>query len=82
MSDFGLVVETDGDGGWSVSLPHQCDRWAIAGDINYRQYVSHDEALQELRNFGNEIAAAIITLAQRRTFGESTKIGREPTWLA
>ena len=81
MTDFGLAVETDGKDGWAVSLPHRCDRWVIAGDINYRQYVSREEAIRELRDFGIQVEKALIALGICHTYGEPT-IGEMSSWLA
>lgn len=47
-------------GKWSVSLPHQCDEWEIAGG-DY-DYVSHEEAVKELRQFIEEAKTALMYL--------------------
>ena len=54
----------DGDGqGWKVTLPHQCDSWAITGSSDYDSPVSKAEAVARLTRF---IAEAEDLLAQIR----------------
>lgn len=46
--------------GWSVHLPHQCDRWDIAGD-EYNG-VAHDEAVARMELFVAEATAVLARL--------------------
>lgn len=46
--------------GWSVSLPHQCDRWDIAGE-EY-EGVPHARAVAELEQFIAEAQDALVHL--------------------
>lgn len=42
----------DGDEqGWKVSLPHQCDGWAITADSDYASPVPKAEAIARLSRF-------------------------------
>jgi hypothetical protein len=53
---------------WTVSLPHQCDRWDIAGD-DFNGEVSHAVAVDQLRDFLAEGEAALRALLARHEFG-------------
>ena len=65
MSKWGFSVEQK-KSGWRVFLPHQCDEWDIAGD-RY-EYVSHAEAVAELRSFVAEANDALTALYAERQF--------------
>lgn len=56
---------------WTVSLPHQCDNWVIAGEEN-GDGVPHAEAVRQFEAF---IAAAQQALSQ-------LKARQEVGWLA
>lgn len=49
--------------GWTVSLPHQCDAWVIAGDEWGGDGLTQDAAITELEKF---IAEAQVALAALR----------------
>lgn len=51
--------------GWSVSLPHQCDSWDIAGDDGYVG-VPQEEAVAELESFIAEAQTALAALREHR----------------
>ncbi len=57
--------------GWSVSLPHQCDRWDIAGDSSSYSAtgLTQDEAIIELMAFILEAQEALAALREGRGFG-------------
>jgi hypothetical protein len=67
---FGFRVEIDQEGGWAVSLPHQCDRWDIAGESDpfFVGGVPHAEAVAELRQFVAEANAALTALYAEQTY--------------
>ncbi|MET0415795.1 MAG: hypothetical protein ABW022_07220 [Actinoplanes sp.] len=56
---YTLSDHPDDDAGWTVSLPHQCDAWDIAG--SYWSPVPRAQAIGEFRRF---IAEAEGVLAQ------------------
>lgn len=70
---FGFYVEreSDSDDRWSVSLPHQCERWDITGDEDlWYESVPHAEAVKRLEAFIDEARLALHALRGRQTFGE------------
>lgn len=58
---------------WSVTLPHQCDTWDIAGegalDRHVDDAVPHSEAVAELERFVAEAQEALTALREGREFG-------------
>lgn len=62
---FGFRVQREGEL-WEVSLPHSCDRWAIAGDVNYGEYASQNMAVLELERFIAEAQVALRELREGR----------------
>ncbi|GAA0550251.1 hypothetical protein GCM10010172_35450 [Paractinoplanes ferrugineus] len=54
--------------GWKVSLPHQCDSWAITADSDYDSPVPKAEAVARLSQF---IAEAQGVLEQIRATPDS-----------
>jgi hypothetical protein len=65
---WGFQVKRTAAGEWKVSLPHQCDRWDIAGD-DFNGEVSHAVAVDQLRDFLAEGEAALRALLARHEFG-------------
>lgn len=63
MARFDFTVYTDGEDGWAVRLPHQCDEWTVTGDAY--DYVSHAEAVESLAAFIAEAQAALAELVSR-----------------
>lgn len=63
-SKFGFTVERRKDG-FVVFLPHQCDKWDIAGDAMTAAHggVPHTEAVTELRRFIAEAESALARLS-------------------
>lgn len=60
---FGFKVTRHPNGRWSVSLPHQCARWDIAGEDDWeRQAVPQHVALRQLRDFIREAQEAEAAL--------------------
>jgi hypothetical protein len=60
---FGFAVRRFGDDRWSVSLPHQCDSWDIAGEDQWTsEAVSRDEAARSLAQFIEEAQQALDAL--------------------
>jgi hypothetical protein len=66
MASNEFRVEKTEDGGWRVSLPHQCDRWDIAGD-EFRG-VPLEDARDELRKFILDATDALQALSQMKEF--------------
>jgi hypothetical protein len=62
---FGFQV-TSKDDAWEVSLPHECGRWMVAGDVNYEEYVDHYKAVQEMEQFVDEAQQALAALRNRQ----------------
>ncbi len=56
--------------GWCVSLPHQCDRWDIAGD--YCHPMPLDDAIAEFERFIAEANEALSALRAGRNWPEVT----------
>lgn len=60
LNEFGKPV------GWKVSLPHQCDRWMIAGEDSYIDddgfidKVKAEEAFAEFLNEGRRALEALV----------------------
>lgn len=65
---FGFRVRREEDGGFSVSLPHQCDGWVIAGE-SCCSGVSVTEALSALTDFIDEAESARAALVAGQEFG-------------
>lgn len=63
----GFTVERTGDG-WCVYLPHSCGEWDIAGDRDYGESVTQEEAVAALEGFIAEAQVALATLRR----GEQT----------
>lgn len=61
--------------GWNVSLPHQCDRWDIAG-TEYDP-VTHADAIAFLEQFIAEATEALAALQA----GNEYQPDREEEWL-
>jgi hypothetical protein len=59
--DFGFEVRWT-DRGWQVDLPHECNRWTIAGDVNYGEGVTKDDAIASLEQFISEARQALEAL--------------------
>ena len=60
--EYGFTVR-HGGGGWTVSLPHQCDSWDIAGAVDWADgAVPHEEAVERLRRFVAEAQNALAHL--------------------
>lgn len=59
---------------WQVSLPHQCDRWKVAGD-DYTG-VTHEEAVAALGRFVDEALYALAELTKRH------ELRAEDEWAA
>lgn len=72
---FGFMVrqspanDRDDQTGWAVSLPHQCDRWDIAGE-EYHPEPDHAKAVAEMQRFVAEAFAALAALVDRQNFGK------------
>lgn len=72
---FGFTVRHERDyytkefQGWTVSLPHQCDNWDIAGE-KHTNGLSRDEAVAELERFLAEGAEALAALREEREIDE------------
>lgn len=49
--EFGFQVTQEPNGGWSVSLPHQCDRWSITGAAIWDEGAPHEQAVIEFAHF-------------------------------
>jgi hypothetical protein len=65
---FWFEVKRERDG-WSVSLPHQCERWMIAGQnagMSYAKGVAHEDAVFELEAFLAEGRRALEALRECR----------------
>lgn len=60
------------DDSWCVFLPHQCDKWDIAGvvDGSHMDGVPHAEAVAALERFIAEAQQALEALKAEREFGE------------
>ncbi len=65
---FGFMVKSHGAEGFSVSLPHQCQEWDVAGEHDYRG-VSVTEALSALTDFIDEAESARAALVAGQEFG-------------
>lgn len=55
--------------GWSVTLPHQCDEWSIAGE-KYEHPPSHEEAVADLTAFIEQAQEALGRLIREESDGE------------
>lgn len=66
MPDF--QVKKHEDGRFSVSLPHQCDRWAIVGDPDFYG-AELATAVDELQKFLDEGSLALAHLKHGNEFG-------------
>ena len=55
-------------GKWTVSLPHQCDRWVVVGE-GYAEGVDHSSAIVNLTKFINEAQIALRHLRAEEEFG-------------
>jgi hypothetical protein len=53
---------------WAISLPHQCERWDIAG--GYGEGLPQAEALAELERFMAEAQQALAALREGQEFGD------------
>lgn len=68
---FGFRIKMEDDL-WSVSLPHQCDRWEITGEDGG---VSHERAVADLERFIAEAREALEDLKAERQVSYSWKLG-------
>ena len=52
--------------GYQVTMPHQCDAWAISGGNTSREAVSVDQAIEDLQTLSASIQRAIDVLRTER----------------
>jgi hypothetical protein len=78
MSEFDFTVMRDENGGWCVFLPHQCDKWDIAGEVDgsHADGVGHAEAVAALEKFIAEAQEALASLKSEQ------EMGGEELWAA
>jgi hypothetical protein len=70
MDKFGFMVKKREDGSYTVSLPHQCDRWEIVGDENYYgKGLDQLAAMGEFAQFMSEASEAFLALSRGEEFG-------------
>lgn len=63
-SSFGFEIKEWPDGSVTVSLPHECDRWRIAGD-EFDGGTTPAKAVIELRRFIAEAESVLAELSIR-----------------